>query len=171
MTTGQLQIVGLDFSKVWFTPWNSETWTLTGRMTHPKGRLTFPAAMRDRANWYQSWNSSKANFMALSKHWSERRTIADIWEPPGAQLDNCEFVSMHIKSYKTPFPWMLKTESSTKPLLRSSYGGLCQKPGPSTADYNTTLDSQVVFHPGQRKRQGHNSNTRPRRTSAPSMGK
>lgn len=25
--------------------------------------------MSDRANWYQRWNSSKANFMALSKHW------------------------------------------------------------------------------------------------------
>lgn len=36
-------------------------------------RLTFPAAIRDRANWYQRWNSSKANFMALSKHWLERK--------------------------------------------------------------------------------------------------
>lgn len=39
-------------------------------------RLTFPAAISDRANWYQRWNSSKANFMALSKHWSERKDNA-----------------------------------------------------------------------------------------------
>ena len=41
-------------------------------------RLTFPAAISDRANWYQRWNSSKANFMALSKHWLERKTNVHI---------------------------------------------------------------------------------------------
>lgn len=31
-------------------------------------RADFPAAISDRASWYHKWNSSKANFMALSKH-------------------------------------------------------------------------------------------------------
>lgn len=42
----------------------------TGIRDYPsRGPLTFPAAINERANWYQRWNSSKANFMALSKHW------------------------------------------------------------------------------------------------------
>lgn len=35
--------------------------------------LTLPAAIRDRANWYHKWNSSKANFIALSRHCGEAR--------------------------------------------------------------------------------------------------
>lgn len=35
-------------------------------------RADFPAAISDRASWYHKWNSSKANFMALSKHWRKK---------------------------------------------------------------------------------------------------
>lgn len=39
-------------------------------LSEPFGlNLTFPQATMDRASWYQRWNSSNANFMALSKHW------------------------------------------------------------------------------------------------------
>lgn len=34
--------------------------------------------MSDSANWYQRWNSSKANFMARSKHWFGKKRNADI---------------------------------------------------------------------------------------------
>lgn len=36
-------------------------------------RADFPAAISDRASWYHRWNSSKANFMALSKHWRSEK--------------------------------------------------------------------------------------------------
>lgn len=59
--------------------------------------------MRDRANWYQRWNSSKANFMALSKHWIGKKNIGRHLRT-GSQPDKGEFVSVHIKSSKVCFP-------------------------------------------------------------------
>ena len=60
---------------------------------HAAGRLTFPAAMSDRANWYHRWNSSKANFMALSKHWFGEKEADRRGELPASRLDRCERVS------------------------------------------------------------------------------
>ena len=38
-----------------------------------KNIFTFSAQIRDNANWYQMWNSSKENFMALSKVWNWKK--------------------------------------------------------------------------------------------------
>lgn len=65
-------------------------WLLTQTIAHHKGGLTFPAAMSDRANWYQRWNSSKANFMALSKHWfGERSRCRHLRRASGTAVSAC----------------------------------------------------------------------------------
>lgn len=42
-------------------------------------RADLPAAISDKASWYHKWNSSKANFMALSKHWRHCRQEMFQW--------------------------------------------------------------------------------------------
>lgn len=61
-------------------------------LSEPFGlNLTFPQATMDRASWYQRWNSSNANFMALSRHWerNDERNIRLYFPPYIFYQDYC----------------------------------------------------------------------------------
>lgn len=83
--------------------------------------------MRDRANWYQRWNSSKANFMALSKHWFGKKNgrrhlrIAGVTAGTGVSLClNVYSTFLHQAPPGTLHP-------PTSPTHTLGHQALCQK--------------------------------------------
>lgn len=133
-------------------------WT---RGTARRRGLTFPAAMSDRANWYQRWNSSKANFMALSKHWGREQTQT---REHGRHTPR-ESRSLHtaVRPTTSAFLGCLKHNFPPNPMR---WRALCQTPRRPTGDESTSLGlGQFSLRCKERGRGANSSNTRPHLTS------